>query len=72
MAFIRKCIRFRLEDKEFYNEKLRILIHSFIYSQTISLEEISGFVGISKNHLLSVFKERTSMSPMEYYNHILI
>jgi len=38
------------------------------YSQPISLDEISAYVGVSKYHMCREFKKYTSYSPLEYRN----
>ncbi|SDH31550.1 AraC family transcriptional regulator [Chitinophaga filiformis] len=40
--------------------------------QVITLQELSGYAGLSVSHFSAVFREKTGYSPIEYFNHLKI
>ncbi|MEO6455400.1 MAG: AraC family transcriptional regulator [Ginsengibacter sp.] len=40
--------------------------------QTLTLEEIAGFVNLSASHFSYLFKKKTGFSPIEYFNHLKV
>jgi AraC-like DNA-binding protein len=40
--------------------------------KVITLQELSGYAGLSVSHFSAVFRDKTGYSPIEYFNHLKI
>jgi AraC-like DNA-binding protein len=78
LMYFLASIKYLPQYREIKNEKVEDVIQKSIHfmkdnlENKITLDEIASSVGYSSSHLIMLFTQKTSFSPMEYFNQLKI